>query len=165
MSTSIYRSSRVSGLIRGGYPAAMTDDPGSLLPEEAPAQRLGRIIRQGRGDKDWSQEELAARAEVSVPTVKRYESGRTATPEPHATRRVFLALDLDPRWIPVVLGYVTAEDMDLPASAPPRVFSPTVDEAIRILENPDISASAKQEWVRFLQFRASLEAPQEPKAG
>lgn len=163
MSTGIYRSRHVSDLIRGGYPAPMTDALGPSLPEEAPVQRLGRIIRQGRRDKDWSQEELAAKAGVSAPTVKRYETGRTATPEPEAARRVFLALGLDPRWIPVVLGYVTAEEMDLPASPPPRVFSPTIDEAIRILENPNISASAKDEWVQFLRFRASLEDPQEPK--
>jgi transcriptional regulator with XRE-family HTH domain len=138
----------------------MTED---RLPEESPAQRLGRIIRQGRGDKNWSQEELATRAEVSVPTVKRYESGKTATPEPDAARRVFLTLGLDPRWLPVVLGYVTADEMELPASAPPRVFSTTIDEAIRILEDPSIPASAKEEWVQFLRFRASTQAPEQPK--
>jgi hypothetical protein len=50
-----------------------------------------------------------------------------------------------------VLGYVTAEEMGLPPE-PPRVFTPTVEEAIAILEDPKVPAAQKEEWLRYLRY-------------
>lgn len=133
-----------------GYASAVTPAEQNL-PDEEPRQRFARIVRQAREERDWTQEELAVAADVSRPTVQRYENGRTATPEAEAARRIFRALGLDARLIPVVLGYVTAEEMGLPPE-PPRVFSPTAEEAIAILENPAVPAAQKAEWLRYLRY-------------
>jgi transcriptional regulator with XRE-family HTH domain len=114
-----------------------------------PRLRFGEVIREARRAKRLSQQELADAAGVSEPTIQRWENGRTGTPDPENARRAFLALGLDPRLIPVLLGYVTAEEMGLPPEAP-RVFTPTVEEAIAILEDKTVPAEAKDEWVEFL---------------
>jgi transcriptional regulator with XRE-family HTH domain len=121
--------------------------------EESRLLRFARVVREAREQRGWNQERLADVADVSRPTIQRWETAKTGTPDPENARRVFKALGLDPRLIPVVLGYVTAEEMGLPPE-PPRVFNPTVEEAIRILEDPRVPAAAKTEWVEFLRFRA-----------
>jgi transcriptional regulator with XRE-family HTH domain len=144
---SIYRDA--SPLMHVRYAAAVT--PAQNLPDEEPRQRFARIVRQAREDRGWTQEDLADAADISRPTVQRYENGRTATPEAESARRIFRALGLDPRLIPVVLGYVTAEEMGLPPE-PPRVFTPTAEEAIAILEDPKVPAAQKEEWLRYLRY-------------
>jgi transcriptional regulator with XRE-family HTH domain len=121
-------------------------------PGEDSRARFARVVREARDQKGWGQDKLAEESGVSRPTIQRWENGRTGTPDPDNARRVFQALGLDPRLIPVVLGYVTDEEMGLPPQ-PPRVFTATVEEAIRILDDPDVPASAKAEWLQFLQFR------------
>jgi transcriptional regulator with XRE-family HTH domain len=140
-----------SALMHVSYASAVKlEQP--ALPTEEPRERFARVIRHAREQRGWNQEELADAAGVSRPTVQRYEGGKTATPDAETSRRIFRALDLDPRLIPVVLGYVTAEEMGLPAEQP-RVFSATVEEAIRILEDPRVPAVQKAEWLEFLRFR------------
>lgn len=153
----VYRVQAVSGVIRARasdlpYPSRMTTRPDSPAGEE-PRLRFARVIRQAREERGMTQDDLAERAEVSRPTLQRWENAKTETPEPEKARRVFRALGLDPRLIPVLLGYVTAEEMGLPPE-PPRLFSPTVEEAIRILEDPNVPAASKKEWLEFLRFRA-----------
>jgi transcriptional regulator with XRE-family HTH domain len=144
----------------------MTEAQRFDVPDELPPQRLARMIRQARKEKGWGQEELAARSEVSLPTIKRYEGAKTATPEPEQTRKLFRALGLDPRWIAVVLGYLSAEEMALPAE-PPRVFTPTIEEVIRTLDDPEVPSSVKDQWLRMLQFlhAQEREAQRPPMAG
>lgn len=77
---------------------------------------------------------------------------------------MFQALGLDPRLIPVVLGYVTAEEMGLPPE-PPRVLSPTAEQALAILEDPAVPAARKEEWLMFLQFSAERSAAQSAPGG
>jgi transcriptional regulator with XRE-family HTH domain len=120
---------------------------------EDPRLRFARVVREARRQRGMSQQELAEAAKVSEPTIQRWENGRTGTPDPENARRAFQALALDPRLIPVLLGYVTAEEMGLPPEAP-RVFTPTVEEVIAILDDPSVPAAAKDEWVEFLRFRA-----------
>lgn len=121
--------------------------------DEDPRLRFARVVREAREQRGWNQDQLAEAAVVSRPTIQRWETAKTGTPEPENARRVFRALGLDPRLIPVILGYVTAEEMGLPPE-PARVFNPTVEEVIRILEDPKVPATAKKEWVEFLRFRA-----------
>lgn len=115
--------------------------------------QFGRVIRDARTRRGWNQDELADAAGISRPTVNRWETAKTGTPDPENARRAFIALGLDPRRIPVILGYVTADEMHLPAQ-PARVFNEMTEEAIRILEDPAIPSAAKHEWVEFLKFRA-----------
>lgn len=153
----LYQASGVSGLIRHGYAAGVTpaDRP---APDEDPRQRFARVVRQAREQRGWHQDQLADAAGVSRPTIQRWETGKTGTPDPENARRVFQALGLDPRLIPVVLGYVTAEEMGVPAE-PPRVFNPSIEEVIRILESPEVAPSVKAEWVEFLRYRATQSEP------
>jgi transcriptional regulator with XRE-family HTH domain len=154
---SVYRSRHVSPLMRVMtsdllYPHLMRDGQADTKGG-SPSLSFGEVIREARKQKRMSQQELADAAGVSEPTIQRWENGRTGTPDPENARRAFLALSLDPRLIPVILGYVTADEMGLPPEAP-RVFAPTVERAIAILEDPTIPSAAKAEWVEFLQFRA-----------
>jgi transcriptional regulator with XRE-family HTH domain len=151
-------TSGVSTLIRRGYADRMPPakpgqpaDPG--LPAEDPRQRFARVVQQAREQRGWTQDQLADKAGVSRPTIQRWENGKTGTPDPENARRVFQALGLDPRLIPVVLGYVTAEEMGVDP-VPPRVFPPTVEEAIAILEDPRVPAATKDEWIGYLRYRA-----------
>jgi transcriptional regulator with XRE-family HTH domain len=133
------------------YPVRMTRT--APAGDDTPRQRFASTVRAARIQRGWRQDQLATAAGVSEPTIQRWETGKTGTPDPENARKVFTALGLDPRLIPVLLGYVTAEEMDLPPE-PPRVFNPTVEEVIRILEDPQVPAAAKAEWVEFLRFRA-----------
>lgn len=76
---------------------------------------------------------------------QRWETAKTGTPDLENARRTFIALGLDPRLIPVLLGYVTAEEMGAPAAVP-RVFAPMVEDAIRILERPRVPSVVAAEW-------------------
>ncbi|WP_285554813.1 helix-turn-helix domain-containing protein [Actinoplanes regularis] len=142
-------------------PTRFNADTGSP-PAEEPVARLARVIRSAREQRGWTQEDLAAAAKVSRPTVQRFENAKTSTPQPDALRGIFSALKLDTRLIPVILGYVTAEEMDLPAQAP-EILTPTAEEALRILQDSSVPASAKEEWLQFLRFRrAQLAAVDRP---
>lgn len=135
------------------YPQPMAVGEQQLL-------QFAQLIRQTRENLGWSQPDLAARADVSRPTIQRYEQGKIGSPDPETARRIFLALRLDPRRIPVILGFVTEEEMGLPPE-PARVFSDSVEEAIAILSDPAVDPREKAEWVEFLRYRAQRanEAP------
>jgi len=115
------------------------------------AVRLGAAIREARHQHGWTQDQLAEASGVSRPTVQRCENAKGAT-RPHVARELFLALDLDPRYLPVLLGYVTAEEMAAPPSAP--TYRPTTMEAVALLEDPSVPVLVAKEWVELLQFLA-----------
>src|ERR1051325_4920847 len=100
------------------------------MPDDS-AVRLGQAIRGARLQRGWTQEQLAEASGVSRPSINRCENAKGATSPPVA-RALFQALGLDPRHLPVLLGYVTAEEMNAPASSP-EVHGPVVDELIALL--------------------------------
>lgn len=154
----IYGQGHVSELIRNGYAAGMAVNMSAASDlSDGGRSEFARIVRVAREQRGWNQDQLAEASGVSRPTIQRWETLKTGTPDPENARRVFVALGLDTRLIPVALGYVTAEEMGLPAETP-RVFAPTVEQAIRILEDPNVPAAAKHEWVEFLTFRAAQAA-------
>ncbi|MCW6003954.1 helix-turn-helix domain-containing protein [Micromonospora sp. CPCC 205371] len=119
------------------------------------AQEFGRLIRTAREGLTWSQDDLAEKAGVGRATVQRYERGdlgKTGFPDPDATRKIFKALDLDPREVAVVFGFVSREEIGLPPE-PRRVFAPSIEEVISILEDPKVSDEVKREWISYLRFR------------
>jgi len=65
------------------------------MVERVPA--VGARVRQRRRAAAWGQRELAARARVSVRTVRNIESGRTADPHTLSVRRVLAALGMAKR--------------------------------------------------------------------
>lgn len=163
MATGIVReTSDASALMRVRYAAAVTPSQ-PALPAEEPKHRFARVVREGRVQRGWTQEQLADAAEVSVPTVQRYEYGKTATPDPESARRIFHALDLDARLIPVVLGYVTADEMGLPPETARALLDPTLQQIIDIWEDPNVPMALKDEWAQYLQFRTGQS--KRPKAG
>lgn len=118
--------------------------------EESAIMRLAHAIKTAREDQGWTQHDLAKEAGVSRPTVQRYETGKSRFPEPEQVRRIFRALRLDPREIPVILGLVTRDEMGLPPE-PARRFSATTEEIIKLLEDPDVSEEEKRAWVEVLR--------------
>jgi len=136
------------------YRGSMSD---TAQPEDEPLRRFADLIRATRESRGWSQDDLAERAGVSRPTINRYEQGKTRTPDPATARAIFSALRLDLRRIPVVLGYITDEEMGLPAEGT-RMFHATTEEAIAILEDPKVDPRRKAEWLEFLRFRAEQES-------
>jgi len=46
-----------------------------MTPHQAPIERFGEIVKAQRQHKGWSQDQLAAAAAVSRPTVARIEAG------------------------------------------------------------------------------------------
>jgi transcriptional regulator with XRE-family HTH domain len=159
----------VTSLLHGGvsdllYSRVMTDEE-RLLGQDVDALRLfGALIRRTREGYGWSQDDLAERASVSRPTINRYEQAKTRTPDPQTARRIFKTLRLDPRRVPVILGYVTAEEVGLEPE-PPRVFTESVEEAIRILQDPTVDPATKEEWVAFLRFRSRQRDREPPSTG
>lgn len=135
----------------------------SFMGDTGPGE-FGTTIRSAREAKGWTQDDLAKESGTSRPTINRYEQGKTQTPEPDKARAIFKALDLDPRRIPVLLGYVTAREMGLPAELP-RVLSAPIEEVVRILQNPDVPDAVKREWVEYLRFRSPRAAGPERRAG
>lgn len=136
------------------YPELMPD---AVEEDDDRVRQFGGLIRDTREYRGWSQDELAERAGVSRPTINRYEQAKTKTPDPETARAIFHALKLDPRRIPVLLGYVTEEEMGLPREGP-RTFHATTEEVIAILEDPKVDPKAKREWLEYLRWRAQGEA-------
>jgi transcriptional regulator with XRE-family HTH domain len=119
------------------------------------AREFGYLIKDARERLGWSQDELADKAGVGRATAQRYERGdlgKTGFPDLAVARKLFKALGIDPREIAVVLGFVTREEIGLPPE-PKRVFAPTIEEVIAILEDPKVSDEVKQEWIDYLKFR------------
>lgn len=119
------------------------------------ALEFGRLIRGTRERLGWSQDELAEKANVGRASVQRYERGdlgKTGFPDPDVTRKIFKSLDLDPREVAVVFGFVSREEIGLPPE-PKRVLPPSIEEVISILQDPKVSDAEKQEWISYLKFR------------
>ncbi|GAA0493805.1 hypothetical protein Ade02nite_21110 [Paractinoplanes deccanensis] len=128
------------------------------MPDEG-AIRLGQAIREARNQRGWTQAELAAAAGTSVPTINRCENAKTATKPPIA-RALFDALGLDPRSLPVLLGYVTAEEM----AAPVRVLDPITEQVVTLLIDPEVSPTLADEVLAFARFRQRESAPPDSSA-
>ncbi|MFI1194013.1 multiprotein-bridging factor 1 family protein [Micromonospora sp. NPDC020750] len=124
------------------------------MPTEEPGvARLAQLIRDARETLGWTQEDLAREADVSRPTVQRYENGKSRIPEPDQIRRIFLALRLDPRELPVLLGLVTREEIDQPAPQPMRRFSSATERIIALLEDPAVSDAERHALAELLEAR------------
>jgi transcriptional regulator with XRE-family HTH domain len=139
----------------------MPADPDAL-------SRLADLIRTTRLDRGWGQEELANASGVSRPTIQRYEQRKTAVPAPQQLRSIFKALDLDPRRIPVILGYTTASEMGLPpeSGGVADVDDVGVRDIIDTLQDPNVDPRDKADLVALLRFRVSQirEAAERPSS-
>ena len=125
---------------------------------ETPGQRFAAAIRAARVRLGMTQDDLAEEADIGRATLLRWEGGDVSRPEPEKVRRLFRILQLDPREAPVLLGFLTREEMGLPPE-PPRVFDVTTEEVIQILQDPNIPDEQKREWVEFLRYRTNRPAP------
>lgn len=127
------------------YRAPMTDAPTSGT------QRLGRLIREAREARGWSQVKLATEAKVGRATVQRYELGTVPTPDPDTVRPIFRALELDYREAIVALGFITREEVGL-VGAPQPPLTATEREVIQTLKDPSVPAAQKEQWVNYLRY-------------
>lgn len=116
------------------------------MPAEngADLKRFAALIREAREGRRWSQPDLAKKSGVSRPTIQRYENGKTAAPRPDEFRSVCAALGIDPREAVIALGYVTRDEMGLPAPTAAPALDPPVSRAARLLADPKIPDRAKQ---------------------
>lgn len=121
----------------------------------SPEQRghdFAQLLRAGRKAKGWTQEDVIEEAGLSRSTYLRWEAGRVERPDPEQVRAVCRVLTIDPREAAVALGYLTREEIGL-GPEPPRMFDATVEEVVRILQDPAVSEIEKREWVQYLKFR------------
>lgn len=109
---------------------------------------LATLIKEGRARLGMTQEDLEVASGVSRQTISRYESGKAANPRAEEARAVARVLQIDPRELPVALGYVTREEIGLPPAPPP--LDPALGAAAKLLSSDDIPAAAKDNLRRLL---------------
>ncbi len=124
------------------------------MDEQEARRRFAEAVRAAREQRGWTQDQLAEVSGVSRPTIQRYENAKT-NPNAAQCRMLFTALSLDVRLIPVLLGFVTADEMGVPDS-PPRVFPPAVEEVIRLVS--EAPPAVVEEWVHYLRWRSERSA-------
>lgn len=122
--------------------------------EDGPGRALATLLKDARIRLGWSQEDLESASGVSRQTISRYESGKASNPRAEEARAVARALQIDPRELPVALGYVTREEMGLPPAPP--AMDPTLAAAARLLASEDIAVGAKDNLRRLLEGAVSF---------
>lgn len=132
---------------------------GPMSADEVGPLRLGQLIRQARLDREWTQRDLAEESGVSIESIKRYEKGKIRNPEPDLIRKIVQALRVRAIEIPIALGLITRDELDPPAE-PPHPADPLVEEAIAILRDPDMSETARQGALAYLQFLQAQNNPE-----
>jgi transcriptional regulator with XRE-family HTH domain len=123
-----------------------------VMDDAASGRGFGRLIREARKRKDWSQETLVEESGVSRSTISRWERDLADKPEPEQVRAVCIALGIDPRRAAVALGYLTDDELGEP---PAREFPADVEEVIAMLTDPDVSEDDKATLVSYLRFLRS----------
>lgn len=118
------------------------------MPDQSRARAFGEFIREGRERRNWSQEDLEVESGVSRATLSRWERALTDKPDADHVRAVCAALGIDPRRAAVLLGYLTAEEVDAPAPQLPR----EIEEVLLILQDPAVPEDRKTEWIELLKF-------------
>jgi transcriptional regulator with XRE-family HTH domain len=135
------------------------------------ARGFGSLIRETREGRGWSQDDLAEKSGVSRPTIQRYETGKTAAPDPDAVRKIVRTLDLDPREVVVAIGFITRTELGATPKQPPALDA-VLARARRLLEDPAIPDRAKDTLRRGINAAIELwyeaygvgQAPREPSA-
>lgn len=112
------------------------------------SQALATLLRERRVHMQMTQEEVADRAGISRQTYNKYERGMTASPKPRELRAVCVALQLDPREVPIALGFVTREEIDMPPKEPalPR----SLRRILQILVADQVPESAKKRLLKII---------------
>jgi transcriptional regulator with XRE-family HTH domain len=125
---------------------------GVRMPDTTPTQDgsrdLATLLRQRRLQMQITQEDVADRAGISRQTYNKYERGGTLNPKPRELRAVCLVLKLDPREVPVALGFVTREEIDLPPQQPalPR----SIRRILQLLDAEQVPATAKKRLLKII---------------
>lgn len=129
-----------------------------LVPiDQSGTRRLAEVIKQTRGELDWTQKDLSEKSGVSIETIKRYENAKIRSPEAEPVRKIFKALGLDAREIPVILGLVTREEMGLPPE-PVRILSRATQQIIDLLEDPAVSHEERLAIAELLRARRGTQS-------
>lgn len=117
-------------------------------PTEDGSRALATLLRQRRDQMQLTQEEVADRAGISRQTYNKYERGGTLNPKPRELRAVCMVLKMDPREIPVALGFVTREEMNLPPQEPalPR----SLRRILQLLKAEQVPESAKKRLLKII---------------
>lgn len=119
-----------------------------VMPDASPVPLFAELISQGRRRKNWSQEDLETASGVSRSTISRWERGLADKPEPAHVRAVCAALGIDPRRAAIALGYLTEAEV----AGTGVHLEPQIEEVLRMLEDPSVSATDKQAWIEYLKY-------------
>ncbi|QKW15305.1 helix-turn-helix transcriptional regulator [Verrucosispora sp. NA02020] len=118
--------------------------------------RFSRLLREYRVRVGLRQEDVADRSGVSLETISRWERGQVTNPKPEQVQAVCRVLGLSTVTAGVALGYLAPADVEhLPP--PPRRQDPTVEEAVSILEDPDMPDATKQAALSYLRYLHSTQ--------
>jgi transcriptional regulator with XRE-family HTH domain len=108
------------------------------------AQQFAALIKTAREKAGLTQSEFAERANLSRPTIARWESGKAERPDPHQVRAACEAFDISPTRAAVALGYLPPEE-DADENG-----APTDDAAITKVMRSNLSDDSKRKLVRLL---------------
>lgn len=139
---------------------ALTSTYGDLVAaaEEEGGRRFAALLREYRSRKQLRQEDVADRSGVSLSTINRWERGLVRNPKPEEMQAVCRILGLSTVAAGIALGYLAPEDVEhLPE--PPTPVSPTEEEAMSIIRDPDMSDQAKHNALTYLRFLRAQEQP------
>lgn len=122
--------------------------------EEGPGRRLATLLRDARAFLNMTQDDAAAASGISRQTYVRYESGRAANPQAEELRAVAKALKIDPREVPIALGYVTRDEMGMPPAEPP--LPKTLRTIVSLINDQKIPESARAALLKTVQHAVDL---------
>lgn len=122
-------------------------------------ERFKQLLKEHRTALGLTQDDVAVQSGVSLSTINRWERGLVHNPEPEQIKAVCRVVRMSTVAAGIALGYLAPEDVEhLPE--PPAPTSPTEEEAVAIIRDPNMTDAAKRNALAYLQFlRAQAEQP------
>ncbi|MDG4791919.1 helix-turn-helix transcriptional regulator [Micromonospora sp. WMMD1102] len=127
---------------------ALTSLYSALMSQPDRKDAFANLIKQGRQQRGWRQEDLVAASGVSRRTLTRWEGGDAERPDLDQVRAVCIALGIRPIDAAIALGLLDADEIDQP---PPPPTDPRADELLDVLQDTRIPTAAKEALLTLLR--------------